>query len=223
MATRKMIINDKECYFNLNIFNFIFMHYKTKNNLKIGELEERLANFVNKDSSTIHNWRNLTSGPSDLETIQLIAKFFEIGDYKLLFNEENESMKKLSDLQMLSVKRIYDMIMDYLEEFDKSDGFNNYWHDLKVEPEDRQGVLYDIALGYVDKIILAYKKEYLFLKNTEIYEKIGNFIYNDLYETFENKLSYAYRFEAEVSGNPSTYEDYYKALSTINQIIDKYM
>ena len=63
----------------------------------------------------------------------------------------------------------------------------------------------------------------MFLKNTEIYEKIGNFIYNDLYETFENKLSYAYRFEAEVSGNPSTYEDYYKALSTINQIIDKYM
>lgn len=223
MATRKMIINDKECYFNLNIFNFIFMDYKIKNNLKIGELEGRLANFVNKDSSTIHNWRNLTSGPSDLETIQLIAKFFEIEDYKLLFNEENESMKKLSDLQMLSVKRIYDMIMDYLEEFDKSDGFNNYWHDLKVKPEDRQGVLYDIALGYVDKIILVYKKEYLFLKNTEIYEKIGNFIYNDLYETFENKLSYAYRFEAEVSGNPSTYEDYYKALSTINQIIDKYM
>ena len=79
-------------------------------------MEERLANFINKDSSTIHNWRNKTSGPSDLETIQLIAKFFEIEDYKLLFNEENENMKKLSDLQMLSVKRIYDMIMDYLEE-----------------------------------------------------------------------------------------------------------
>ena len=93
----------------------------------------------------------------------------------------------------------------------------------KFKEEILRKIVSKICDGYVDKIILSYKKEYLFLKNTEIYEKIGNFIYNDLYETFENKLSYAYRFEAEVSGNPSTYEDYYKELSTINQIIDKYL
>lgn len=68
--------------------------------------------------------------------------------------------------------------------------------------------------------MLRYEKERMLLKNTEVYEQIGNYIYNDLYDIFSNKLDYEYRFEAIVDGNPTTDEDYDKALDKINSIVD---
>ena len=130
---------------------------------------------------------------------------------------------KLNDLQLLSVKRVYDAIIDFLDEFEKTDGFNNYWFKLTCDSKDRPGEICDIALKYVDKVILVLQKEYLFLKNTDLYRDLKEFVYNDLYDTFDGKLTYAYRFEAIPDGNPTTDDDYYKALNKINSIINKYI
>lgn len=222
MATRKIKIGEKEYYFNFKNFIMIFDNYCRKNKLKKGNLEEDLSLFVNKDASTIHNWRNSTSGPSDLDTIKLIADYFKV-EYESLLERRCGAMKKLEDVQLMSIKRIYDEIINYLEEFNDSNGFNDYWFDLDIEKSNREGALCDIALAKVNKVIVSYKKEYMFLNNTKIYEELGNYIFNDLYDIFDNKLSYAYRFEAETNGNPTTDEDYYKAISEINKIIDKYV
>jgi hypothetical protein len=44
-----------------------------------------------------------------------------------------------------------------------------------------------------------------------------------LWETFDGKLGYAYRFEAIADGNPTTEDDYNKALKRINEIIEQYI
>lgn len=227
MATRKIMIdNDAYYYFNFEKFIELFYRCRSKKKLQVGKLEEELAKYVNKDTSTVHNWRYKTSGPSDIDTIKLISKFFEINDYKILLIEGKEKGNidmKLSDLQLLSIKRVYDAIIDFLDEFEKSDGFNDYWIDLKVSPKEREGELWDIAESRRKKVELVVQKEYMFLKNTQIYEDLEEYVYDDLYNTYDGKLSYAYRFEAGVDGHPTTGEDYYNALEKINNIIDKYV
>ena len=42
-------------------------------------------------------------------------------------------------------------------------------------------------------------------------------------DTYDGKLSYAYRFEALVEGHPTTEDDYSKAMKKFNQIITKYL
>ena len=142
-----------------------------------------MAKWVNKDTSTIHNWRYKTSGPSDIDTIKLISSFFEISDYKILLIDKVGKEKidmKLSDLQILSIKRVYDAIIDFLYEFEKSNGFNDYWFDLDIHPQSRESKLYDMAVASVEKVELVLKKEYCFLGKTKIYIELMDFVYNDL-------------------------------------------
>ena len=222
MTTRKIIINNNIYYFNFEIFNDLFTNKCKNDKIQKSELEFNLAEFVNKSTDAIHNWRFIQNGPSDLETIKLIAIFFGINNYDILLEEKEKkySMKKFNDLEILSLKRIYDAVIDYLEIFRQSNGFNDYWFDIKKEPNQREDVLYDIAIKEVEKVQLVYKKEYMLLRNTKIYNELGNFINNDLYDIFDGKLSYAYRFEATNEEQPTTDEDYYKALNKINNIIN---
>ncbi len=224
METRKIMINSKKYYFNFSKFNEAFVRMVKKDKITIGELEIKLAEHVNRSSNAIHNWRFSKNGPSDLETIKSISKFFNIRNYKILLHgKENHAMNNLSDLQILAIKRIYDSVLDYLGEFLKSNGFNDYWFDLEEEPKYREGIICDMAIEKVEKVILVLKKEYIFLKESELYSNLENFIYNDLYDIFDGKISYGYRFEAPVYGNLTTYEEYCKTLDKFNDIICRYI
>ena len=224
MNTRKIIINNNIYYFNFDIFNNLFIEKWKNEKIQKKELELILSEFVNKSTDAIHNWRFKKNGPSDLDTIKLIASFFKLNNYDILLEEKEKKyfMRKLNDLEILSLKRIYDAIIDYLEIFQQSNGFNDYWFDIKEEQTQREDILYDIAMKEIEKVQLVYKKEYMLLRNTKIYNDLGNFINNDLYDIFDGKLSYAYRFEATSEEQPTTDEDYYKALNKINNIIDEY-
>ena len=70
--------------------------------------------------------------------------------------------------------------------------------------------------------MLSLKKEYPIIGKIQIYTDLSNFIYNDLYDIYDGKLTYAYRFEAIPDGNPTTDEDYIKAYKKLNEIIDSY-
>ena len=82
--------------------------------------------------------------------------------------------------------------------------------------------IYDYAQNKIEKVQKVFLKEYFYLHDTEVYEELNNYIENDLYDTFDGKLSYAYRFEAIPDGHPTTFDDYSKALQRINEIIEKY-
>lgn len=92
--------------------------------MKKGKVEKLLADKLFVSSSAIHNWRFGSNGPASIDLIKNAAKYLK-ADYMTLLrkNKEIKEMEKLSTLQIESLKRIYDAIIDFLDDFDKTDGF----------------------------------------------------------------------------------------------------
>ncbi len=204
---------------------------------KVGDLEEYIAKHVICSKDTVHGWRFTNSGPGDLSIIEQVANILGVNDYMRLMKEnldENKTEKgeekkivknELTNLQIESLKRIYDSVIEYLDEFEKTDGFTGtLWYEFydngfkNPEPE-----IYDYAEKKVEAVLFVIKKEYFYLHDTEVYDMICEYAENDLYEIFNGKLSYAYRFEAIPDGNPTTTDDYEKAISKLNEIIKEYI
>lgn len=212
------------CFFNHDMFNAIFDRKCKKDRIKIKDMEEQLANVLNISKDSVHSWRYKTYSPNGLELIKDIAKFFGYEEDILLCKKGGDiKMEKLSDIELMSVKRVYESIIEFLEYFYKTNGFNDLWFDFEnLDPSLREGRLWEIAEKEHDKVMLSLKKEYPVIGKMQIYTDLGNFIYNDLYDIYDGKLTYAYRFEAIPDGNPTTDEDYTKAYKSLNEIIDSY-
>ena len=235
MNTRCFRINDKEFVFNFQLFRKVFNEYRKNKNIKAGELEWIIANETKLTPEAIHNWRFTKNGPSNLDTVKLIAKAMEIDDWKLFIKDKSEkqNMSGLSERQVAAVKRIYDSIIDFLHYFNDTDGITgNLWYELQrhgVEEKDVEDTLYEIAENRVIKLQHVFDKEYFDLKNTDIYAELEKYVYEDIYDIYNEKLGYAYRFEAGVEkidgtrDTVTTEEDYIKYLNLINGIIDKYI
>lgn len=73
------------------------------------------------------------------------------------------------------------------------------------------------------KIELVLDQEYFDLRDTDIYNELCEFVSDELIDIYDGKVSYAYRFEAYADGNPTTSEDYDKAMIKLNGIIEKYV
>ncbi len=225
---------DDKCYqFDSNAFNNFFSINCKKNGINKLELEADLGEELSVSHSAVHSWRFGENGPSDIETVMNIAKVLEISDHMLLLKErkENNNMQ-ITERQKDSLKRIYDAIIDYLEHFQRSDGFNNYWHELcrqGIEPKYVEHKLYEIAEDSQHIVELVLLKEYIELHNLPIYEQLEEYVYDDLGDIYNGKLSYAYRFEAgveKVDGTRDTVttdEDYTQAIKKINDIMEMYM
>lgn len=132
-------------------------------------------------------------------------------------------MNKLTDRQMSAAKRIYDICIWFLDEFDHTDGFNDLWLDFK----ERGAVDPELAINdHVEKLLrkvnLLIDQEYFDLRGCEVYNVLCEFVSEDLQNTYSGKLSYAYRFEADSEANPSVSQDYDKAMIRLNSIIDQY-
>lgn len=219
-------INETDYLFNYQRFNELFI--KEKGKKLIGDLEQELADSIHVSKDTVHSWRNRVQSPNDLDIVKSISNYYKLEDYKnlLIVKRDNKKMDKFNDIQISSIKRIYDSIIEHLDYFEETDGYNDLWLDFKVKgikSEYIEDKLYEVAEKELNKVILCYKKEKMLLKNTKIYDEIGDYIYNDLYDIFDSKLKYAYRFEAILDGNPTTNDDYNKAMSKIDSIIEKYI
>lgn len=224
MTTRKIKYENKIYFFNFTNFNDLFSQELYKKGIKVYQLEEEIANNIGLSKEAIHNWRFQKNGPSDINIIKKLAKELKVDNVTFLLIENKErEINMLDDLQKLSIKKIYDSIIDYLNYFEKTNGFNDLWFELTCPVENRERELYDIALKNVDKLHITLKKECFFLKNTQVYKDLETYEYNDIYDTFDGKLSYAFRFEADNIKTPSTNHDYCKALEKLNSIIDKYI
>ena len=129
--TRTFEIDGKTVRFNSIQFKELFMNYRNRTGMSAAELEEEISKEASVSTDSVHNWRFGSNGPGDPESIKAIAKVLELNDWMLLMTEVKEDeMEKLTDIQLLAVKRIYDAAVSFLDEFQRSDGFNAYWFDI---------------------------------------------------------------------------------------------
>lgn len=215
---------DDFCFFYHDMFNELFNKKLSKDKLKVKDMEEQLAETINISRDTVHSWRYKTYSPNGLDIVKIIANYFGCQENILLCKKKGDNkMKKLSEIELISVKKIYESIIEFLEYFYKTNGFNDLWFDFKnTDPSLREDKLWEIAEKEHDKVMISLKKEYPIIGKLQVYAEISNYIYNDLYDIYDGKLSYAYRFEAVPGEDPTTYEDYTKAYKRINEIIDEY-
>ena len=223
-------INGHKMQFDTNRFSLYFFSYckpKGQSRNKVADVEQSLGDFVHVSKDAVHQWRFGNNGPSTIETVQAIAEFLQIADYTNLMTEYKEENKTMYSVeQQKSFKRIYDAIIEFLEEFINTYGFNELWFDFKKQGcKDPEEAIEVYADKKIEKIWLIYSKEYFYLHDDEIYNKIGDYIRDVLYNTYHQKCSFAYRFEAPVEtvdGKPSGVrldEDYVIAVSKINELI----
>lgn len=208
-------------------FNTYFKKHAAQKEIKISSLEEEIANKLYVTTSTIHNWRFGSNGPGTLELIQNLANALSISDYMNLLkkNVEANKMEEYATLKIESIKRIYDAVIDFLEDFYNTDGFTGtLWYKFQrngsSNPEED---IFDYAENKIRAVSLVLQKEYFYLHDTKVYSELCEYVHNNLWETFDGKLGYAYRFEAIADGNPTTEDDYNKALKRINEIIEQYI
>ena len=118
--------------FDCFCFNQYVDKKSTTDRIRKTEIENKIAEKVSVSSSAIHNWRFGSNGPSGLDLIKDVAEYFNI-DFMMLLKkkEEIKEMEKLSVLQIESLKRIFDAIIDFLDDFEKKDGFTGVlWYDF---------------------------------------------------------------------------------------------
>lgn len=229
--TKIFHIENHEYRFNFTVFNIMFNKHCKTQHIKKYNFEEEIAEKLNVSSNAVHNWRNRSNGPSELKMINALSDIFKT-DYKNLLKEIRKDLPKMEyeQNQLESIKRVYDAIITFLEKFLNTDGFNDLWMeyiDKGVQAQFIEDKLYDYAMKQIDNINLVLKQEYFYLHNQSVYGKLDIYINEDLINTFEGKLSYAYRFESVVEDNngnrgTTTLEDYIKALNKINDIIEDF-
>lgn len=231
--TKIFNVDGTNMQFNSEAFNTFFKDYKKREEIKIQELESNLGEDLGVTRDAVHNWRFGQTGPSDIEMIQKISDYFGLSNYKVLLKERKEDVvMQITERQKDSLKKIYDSIIDYLTIFDETDGFNDLWYrfvEQGVKPEHVENRLYDVAESEQRKVIHVFQKEYIIIHKLEVYPKLEEYIYDDLGDIYNEKLSYAYRFEAGVEkvdgtrDTVTTTEDYTAALNKINDLLDPYM
>ena len=234
------VVDEKNMIFDSEVFNSLFKSAAKNKSITFTQLEESIADDANLSREAVHNWRFGTNGPAELQTIKTIATTMSITDFKVLLKETGTGkVQQLNERQKNAVKRIYDTIIDFLWKFQATDGFNDLWLEISDDHPSASGpaiknTLMDLVEKDYYEIEHQYRKEYFDLRNHPIYRNLGDLIYGKDDETnhdeylglsviYDGKLSYAYRFEAQVDGHPTTQEDYEKGLKMINSIIDEYM
>lgn len=226
MGMRNYVIDGKKMTFNPCAFKTVFERHCRSLKTTFSKFEARLSEQLNISTDTIHGWRYGKNAPSGIEYVKELATVLELKDYTLLLTENDggHDMNQLADWQLDAVKRIYDSCIWFLDEFNHSDGFNDYWLTFKQKgAKNTEVAICDYAEEMMRKINLVLSQEYFDLCHCNIYDELCEYVGEDLVDIYDGKVSYAYRFEASVNGNPSTEEDYDKAMVKLLGIIEKYV
>lgn len=230
---KKYIVNGKAKQFDSFAFKKLFDERYNKLGISKLEYEMKLGELLCVSHNAIHNWRFGNNGPSDIDIIKKLANYLEISDYELLLvDRKDDIIMKITERQKDSLKRIYDAIIEYLDRFRQTDGFNNYWSKLSQKGIDSkyiEGMIYDIAEKKQHKVELVLEKEYIDLYRLPVYEQLEEYVCDYLIQIYDGKLEYAYRFEAGVENKDgvrekrTTNEEYVLARKRINDILEVYM
>ncbi len=190
-----------------------------------GQVADELAEGLCVTADAVNNWKYGKNGPADLDAVKKAAEILHT-DWQLLVrkNDGGTEMKQLTDRQRDAAKRIYDVLIWFLEEFSNTDGFNSWWLEFKEKgSDDPEDDIYDRIAGMEDRVRLVLNQEYFDLHDHEIYDALCEFASEDLVDVYNGKVSYAYRFEAIPEDDPTTWDDYEKAMNKLNEIIERYV
>jgi hypothetical protein len=225
MGLRVYFIDSKKATFNKIAFNHLLKQKSRREKISVLKLEQKLAEELQTAVNTVHKWNYNGGGPSDYQMVEKLAEVLGATDVSILldFIDEGENeMAHLTDRQLSAVKRIYDICIWFLHEFERTDGFNDYWYEFSRKGiSDPQAKIEELADSMLDKVKLVVDQEYFDLRDCDIYDELCEFVSEDLLLAYDGKLSYAYRFEAHPNGNPTTADDYDKAMIRLNTIIEK--
>ena len=102
--------------------------------------EKLIDDLVQKRISTrdtIKNWQYGKSSPASVDEIMAVAVALEI-DWMRLFKkcEGEEKVERLTERQLAAAKKIYDIMIWFLDEFDHTDGFTVIEYDFKEAGHD---------------------------------------------------------------------------------------
>ena len=225
MEKKTYVDNNIEMRFNARVFKEMTDSFCKENSLIRKEIEHRIAEAVHVSAETVHKWCYGMNSPKDLDLIKELASFLH-RDYRMLLYSVHggNGMKQLTERQVVAVKKVYDVCIWFLTEFKRSDGFNDYWYKFVREGiENPEMDILELADGLKAKVDLVLDQEYFDLRNTEIYNELCEFACEDLVDIYDGKCGYAYRFEAIPDGNPTTSDDYCKAMNKLNEIIERYI
>ena len=80
-----------------------------------------------------------------------------------------QQKKRLTDRQKTAAKRIYDLCIWFLYEFERTDGFNDYWLKFKESgSKDPEMDIYSTVEDMIGKINMALDQEYFDLRGFDL-------------------------------------------------------
>lgn len=228
MASREFYTKDgRRATFNKAAFCRVLKSKVAREKIPMGQLYLQLGEALHMNDDSIRTWaKPKRGGPADDVLVAQLAEALGLPDSSLLLNytDGGTPMEKLTDRQKDAAKRIYDVCIWFLDEFNHSNGFNDYWFRFSdAGSNDPKEDIHQLVESMWQKVELVLDQEYFDLHGCDIYDDLCEFIYEDLINTYNGKLDYAYRFEARVDGNPTTFEDYDRAMIRLNTIIEKYV
>lgn len=222
MGKCKYIVNGKEMNFNFEHFNQKCNEYKQKNQIKtLDALEEIIAGRVSITGNAVHKWRCNQNSPGGIEIIKSLAEIFDVSDYEefLVECDIEDCSGELSDRQIVAVKRIFDSCVAFLDEFDYSNGFLDYWKEFEAQGvENVEKEMERRIEGMMRKIIVILDQEIFDLRYCDVYNELCEYACDDLRHVYEGKISHGYRDEEN-----SASDDYCDAMFELNRIMSEYI
>ena len=130
-----------------------------------------------------------------------------------------------------SLKRIYDAVVYYLDDFDTSSGFTDYWKEISYTGFDTniiENEMQEIASNKLHRVEIVFQQEYIILHKLNIYSELEKYIYEDLCNIWDGKLNYYCRLdgvgieEKSITQEISVHEEMTIALNRINELMSEF-
>ena len=193
-----------------------------------GRTKEELYAILETECGTspdaLKNWMYGKNGPSDILIIRRVADAVGIDDWMILLKKvcdkndtdisgKEKNMNGLTDRQKDAAKRVYDVLVWFLEEYSNSDGFR-CWNEMLGEDE-----IFGVITEMKDKVSLVINQEYFDLHDNDIYSEFCEFSAEDLPDVYPAYI----RDDANTDYIRRIWHEYEQAMLRLNDIIERYI
>lgn len=110
---------------------------------------------------------------------------------------------ELDERQSEALARVYAAVVEFLGDFERTEGFSEGWLELVnagLSAEEVNERLWDRAERSHYAVCLAAEKEGFYLTGLPAYDVVRDFIWDDLARMYVGRPLYAYRIDAPLEG-----------------------
>ena len=192
-------------------FNARFVSYCREKGISKGDMAETLAEELGRSADGIRKWRSGENGPSDLQVIRDAAKRLQTDWKNFVQKVGGQPMTTvLTERQKDAAKRIYDVLVWFLDEFNRTDGFH---HGPDLAQEDSR---FERVTRMEERVRLVLDQEYFDLHDEPIYAQLCAFAYEDMEDMYAGELGEEWDLD-------EVWQRYEKAMHRLNQMVEEYM